>query len=467
MSTTQSKNSSHITALSEDNSLRSENVYVSPGYVKIDGIRYLNDGQILDFLTKIKESVATTLNDSSYNNSQFIIKNVVTSHKTIKVFGFAWVRVIEDVPGNRLYNILIGKKVNGDNYTEGEARLIKINPLIMTRNQVQAYWLSIQREYSQGEYNVDKKSIDYQVMARSYEDYEILRQLLLPSSVGDIDANMNILNKYNKFLEERIAKNVASDNEKTVSQDITNEDIDFNELLSTVKKQLIVTIRSISVCMVEVNPAFVSDSKNGNSYYHLVTRDLEFPDITVDVLRKYFSPFNSSVDGIYTDTYEPMNKTVTGPYPHIWIQQFEGKLIGHIAFNKSMDNYDARYAIYFVRQFEIDFFNKKTKEMTKKSTAVSFYNETFFKERTPNQKFSQRPPYIRNSVKSVNNPAVKNIFDNLAGKDSNKEAWSGPLPQNIKEGNEYTTTITLSNERVFTRKYDPNLRDDGNLTQFF
>ncbi len=490
------------------------NRYFRPGIIKVNNIGTMEVDDINEMLRKVSEELAKHENDQSYLDVNFII-NVVKS-VTNEPFGFAWVSIRESAPGNRMYNALIGKRLDGTDFPvimseDNEPikqQVIKIKPLRMNATQIDRFWNLKQRDFTN-----QKTHSEYIEYENSYNDSIILRRLIaiIDAKNFDDDKFENLLNDYFDLIADRKDKGQDTTHEDEIEEFFNENGISKKNAI-VLEKFLRKTSELISLCEIQIEPSFVKDPNPGDSFYHLVTSNLDLPGITPEDIRRHFAPFNT-VEGTFTRTYAGREAEITGAYPHVWIQEIPvgriTKRIGHIAFSDDIGNYDARYAMLFLRKFNISLPQDKENVRT---VFMAYYNEKIHSEKVltrvsgyvPRERpavpsrnptlaaftgaiksklasTSRKGPDMDVDISreeavipSVTNFRSKNPFDLLAGKPKPAESlWtSRPLPEGIKRGNEYTLSLNVEQAPVMPtvytkRKYDSTRRDDGNLTRFF
>ena len=518
----ESKTTDHIISLkSEKESDEHKTVYFTPGYLKIDNISYLGNEDIHKFLADVADAIAKKTGDDSYHNIQPIV-NVVASSKTNTSFKFAYVFLGEKTPGNRLYNVLIGKKPDGSEYESLDEKdkngvkmihsFIELTPRRMKLAQVERYWNEIMQSYSGKE-----DQPEFIALNQSYQDYVILSRLI--SAGKDEDKIGSTLEDYREILTQRANSGIEIDQEFLDSLE-NEEGIDM-ETIKQIKKKLIETSKKISICEFVIKPTYVKDPEPGKSANHLITTNLP-TSITADILRPYFTTFVTT-EGNFTATYPGLKEPISGPYPHVWIEKGgENKNIGHIVYESGINNYDARYAWHMYRKLNIRQPQPLKKGQAFPDTLVFEAVIDFYKERSANAPPSSTGRYtnfrpgntlptrnitlgaaiasklnsfsIANKVSTTvkkeddmiveggkeeitTNFASKNIFSYLSGRtkfEKKESVWSKPLPQNIREANQNTINIggiaiAGSTQTIMSakRKYDPHRRDDGNTKVFY
>jgi hypothetical protein len=506
----------HIIAIKAEEPPKNKNVHIEPGYVKIDGIRHLDKNDIDKMIKSVGKAVAKQTNDQSYIDF-FLIINIPYTKIMRARYGFAWVLIKENNPGNRVFNVLVGKNPDGTENIPDKSnpdvkkQFVQIKPLRMNREQTEKEWISIQQKYS-----TDLENPQFKIFKRSYEDY-VIGSLIGDSydeatKVTDEDKLMEALKKYADLLDKRVEED-ESEEDHIEMLNILNSDNFTNEDVTLIKNHLTKQSEAINQCNLFIEPAHVEDLEPGFFPYHLMTTELTRPEITADLLRNYFLPYNT-VDGIHTRTYPTALTEISGQYPHVWIQEIQvgraKKRYGHIAFSDDPTNYNGQYALHMTRKLDIHFRDATTQRPGIHETVINFFNEKYNPEKLaknlrPERSLPSRTTlgsyantgtrtqFIRkpttsdmivdiNSGQEFPTPAgvkTKNPFAALAGKiKSSESVWAQPLPQTIKQGNENTlylnTEITNmpSGPLIFVpRKYnmerDYYLRDDGNLTRFF
>ena len=274
--------------------------YIEEGYIKIDGIGELNSIDLENLLIKFRNEVIRITKDNTYNDSSFYINVVppsvikqkvdgnviITPNLKKRVYGIAWILVKENVPGHRLYNILIGKNPDGTAITGTQKLVAVIGNIQMNVSQTTSNWNRIQQEYGDR-----TTSEDYITYKRSFEDYQLADMLYRCYNASDKSLNADKLSSFvDKYInvlldrrdidkddeelyaEEEKYLDMLEDIEKYLSDEI--EDFDLEGTLNIFKKHLAHGSELINLCHLIIEPAHVSDSKPGDSPNHLITLDL-------------------------------------------------------------------------------------------------------------------------------------------------------------------------------------------------
>ncbi len=505
----QTTESNNIKAAKQENE-SDKTLYFTPGYIKVDGIKHMQKADVLKFLEDTANAVAEDIKDNSVKNFNPII-NIVTSTKFGVVYGFAYIFLNELSEGHRLYNVLIGKNPDGSEpsvtFDENGVPIrnvyLRFKPLYMNKSQMDAFWESIKVKCA-------NKPDDPEFLAykNSYDDCSFVRNIRIALKSQDADKISAVIVEYIEIIRDRNDRNLKLDifvynSFLDEEGEIREENIELNigEIVSHIAKS---SDKRIMECQLEIEPTYVKDAEPGYSSSHLVTTPIPREFATAEILRPYFSNFCTTEGNFKADyTKFGLKTPIDGPYPHVFIQKTEKGNIGHIFYESSITNYDGRYAHHMRRKVAIEKAVGADKYVSFE-LVVNFYQESRSQQNIIRpQAFYKTAPLtipglnigaiIASKLKTagtaarinaaaknedeeiveggIQTNATKNMFAVLSGQPQSTKpvsVWSKPLPQHVRQGTEATLGLyNLPPTTTGKRKYNPNLRDDGNTKVFY